>query len=487
MQLSPVDWMAPEVFILFEYFYDRKRWKGEGKGLAHGTEQSETAGATHPADLPSGTAGSSTDPFMSTSHMISSLTRLLVDYPILGGRFVKDPQNGRFSVVGYDEAIPFLEAKCERRMEALPLDVERYTRTDVIPEQMQLGPLPEHHPGSIFAVQHTRFACGSVCVAMLMHHRLADASGYWQLWKDWAYMYQTNSPRLPLSRQPSGASDRSFMIPPQSVMDERAEKHEEKTYWVPPPSVGPPPPIGAIQPLVTRILRFTSQELARMKSNASATLPPPPSSSDPAAPERWISTFDAMTAHLMRHIFRAQLTPAALEVALSTPSPAILLPSINWRDRVKSPEGPPVPERFFGNAILKVAVPYTSVELLTSELGHTALTLHDTIAATTESQILGSLAWIATRPDPTRIIMKCDRTRDVRITSWNKFGMYAVEFEPAVTPIRATRYGKAEGIVVLSVDPNGGDPEALDVMVSLTEEQHKRLDEDKEFRRFRDA
>jgi hypothetical protein len=488
MKLSPVDWMAPEVHILFAYFYDRRKWQ-DGGGPAN-EKQSQKSDAEKDDTSLTG-AGEQNDPFMSTSRMISSLTRLIIDYPILGGRFVKNPVSNRFSVSGFDAEIPFVEAKSSLRLEELPLSVEKYTRTDVLPASLQLGPQPEQFPDSIFAVQHTRFACGSVCVGMMMHHRLADASGYWQLWKDWAHMYQTNAERLDLSRRPSGAGDRSFMIPPESVMQERAAEHEEKAYWVPPPSVGPPHAIGTIQPLITRILRFSSGELGRMKAHATATLPQPALEQQAQGDgtkhgeKRWISTFDAMTAHLMRHIFRAQLTPSSLQSALTTSTPALLLPSINWRDRITSKDGPPAPPRFFGNAILKVSVAYTSRELLTESLGSTAYTLHTTIASTTEEQILGSLAWIGTREDPTRIVMKCDRTRDVRVTSWNKFGLYSVDFERGLYPTRAVRYGRMEGIVVLSVNPDEGDPEALDVMVSLTEEQHRRLDEDQEFRGFR--
>jgi len=146
-------------------------------------------------------------------------------------------------------------------------------------------------------VQHTRFTCGGVCLALRLHHWLGDAESFFHLAIDWAELYRTGQCKL--ATPPS--HDHEFMLQlAQQANDEKLDRQwEHPSLFVPKPTSAESEAAStdtckgaSTAPIATcRVFRFSSPELAALK--AAATTPD-------ACPDQWVSTFEALSAHVQQ-------------------------------------------------------------------------------------------------------------------------------------------------------------------------------------------
>jgi len=128
----------------------------------------------------------------------------------------------------------------------------------------------------------------------------------------------------------------------------------------PPPEMSPP-----ASTITGRTLRFTSAELQAIKTEATS-----PSS------QTWISTFEALAAHICQSIYRARVKHriSSGQLPSSIPSSDLLTP-IDWR----APNRLNFPARYFPNALI-CAVKRLSPEMLVDgTLADVARAIHETI------------------------------------------------------------------------------------------------------------
>jgi hypothetical protein len=117
-----------------------------------------------------------------------------------------------------------------------------------------------------------------------------------------------------------------------------------------------------------------------------------------------------------------------------------------------------------------------------------------TPSVTSKEEINGSLRWVAAQPDKRKI------RQDFRygngsfmVSQWNKFDMYTgavFEVPPVLVSPPFMPVSLVDGLAYfLPTEEQGteGDTGAIDVSLSLSELVWGILEQDKEFRRFRDA
>jgi hypothetical protein len=236
--------------------------------------------------------------------------------------FRAERREGTLEIAALDSGVPFLTASTETEIAALPLSSDRFPGTRALPSSLSLlPPFDSAHPtdGPLLSVQHTRFGGGAVCLGVQLHHAVADMDGFVQMREDWTEVHRARAEDKdgialppPLSVLPT--LDRSlFGRMNKEDMERRLQGHTELTHRskntavaaaaAPAVAAAAAPAPGSAS--ILRCFRFEADELARIKQAAT----PPSSSSTAASPAgaaahggqaAWVSTFEALAAHLSR-------------------------------------------------------------------------------------------------------------------------------------------------------------------------------------------
>jgi len=252
-----------------------------------------------------------------------------------------------------------------------------------------------------------------------------------------------------------------------------------------PPTVQPPTSSISF-PITGRVLRFSAQELGAIKSHATEGV-------------SWVSTFEALSAHLFQCLYRARLrlmrdTRSEQGKVLSDIMPEPLsnfLTPVNMRpaDRLG------LPPRYFHNAVETHFFTLPPSILMNSPLSQIAKAIHDCLQETHPLETDKTLCWIAAQPDVGRIKHRfVYGAGSVMISQWCKMDIYsATAFEevpilvaPPFTPISLVDglayFVDTEEQVWHSSSKTTGP---IDVYLALIEPLWAVLDHDPTFRRFR--
>lgn len=467
-------------------------------------------------------AGVAAEEFMPVPRLVAAMQRVLDHYPILQAGFVRNDANGTIELdLDSDKAaVPFVSATAECTLDSLPLSQEAYTSTRVLPASLQLvhnfnyaSPLTE----PAWAIQHTRFACGGVCLGVHMHHIIGDASSFFQVMADWVRAYNDGEEwDVWIAANPPTIDRAMFRWSPEEVA-EMLKGHEEDGYLVPstPPAGWTPGP-----PNIARAFVFEADELRAMKAAAT------PSKEEAAkGKDAWVSTMEALSAHMIRCVYMARNpeSAAAAAAAAATEADQALATldqafkpetlkfhlATNWRPRLVDPPAPP---RYFGNGALYTPVLLPDpAALVRNNLVQNAALVHRAIARNDSKHLRGTMAWITSQPLRNKIVpnFKIGGPNDFAITAWHRFGAYgdAGSFG-GVGPIRVCQpsFPGMDGIAILMPGPNaavaaaaaaaGGaasspaspsavDGEAIEMILGLTEEAMSRLEANPEWRKFK--
>ena len=495
--------------------------------------------------------------FMPASAMCRALQQLLHHYPLLSGRLDGPLEDGSLRVLhgGSSElGVPFHTAIASVPLSALSLAVGEYSSLSSLPPSLDLLPPFDYaRPLSqaLLSVQHTRFACGGVSVAFHVHHIVADMIGLVGLLRDWRDLYRRVSAgdAAPvLDVEPT--CNRRLLIPqlaPDQIQ-KAASEYDGDIYTaraIPAAAAGAAS--ASLAPAVppsrclTRVLHFSRQELSQMVRAAS---------SSPSCTSPWVSTFEALAAHLMRLVHRARFgtkqlsevaasagatesssssAAAAASTAASSTTPDLPprrlpdgtpLMSALLVSNIRSRTTPALPARYFGNAVTKVCASVPAAMSLRDDarfvgLASTASTVHDALANLDSLDITRSLCWMFSQPRKDLIELRFPQSHEMCISSWAKLGLYeALEFDEGAMPVRVTPVYAEEGIdglfTIMDAPPcaagsgsvsgsgsvagsssSGSDSGAgsgggLEVIVSLLEDDLERFMSDPELRRFAD-
>ncbi|PBK73851.1 hypothetical protein ARMSODRAFT_651933 [Armillaria solidipes] len=377
-----------------------------------------------------------------------SLTLLLDYYPHLTGRLQINSSDGTPEISRLGTGAELFVARCSERLDA--------SDRIVLPNlpgagNALLAPFDPSLEGvcrdPIFTVQHTRFACGGVALGVRLHHITGDADGFFQLVGDLAELYRNGTSSL--ARPPHIRSYLSELTPEERVA---ALDFEPSQFYV------EQSPAFASYPV----------------TSPSHVRPTDPSS------DSWISTFDALCAHLYQRVYRARLQLRAKDPTLPELSPPDFLTPVNLRSRIG------LPPRYFPNAL---HCQYTSLShdlLANGPLWQVAKALHDltrTTSTTSKEEVDRTYRWIAAQPDKRKIKQGFRYgSGSLMLSQWNKMDMYAdsvFDVAPVLVAPPFTPISLVDGLgYFIPTGEQGGD---IDVALSLSEPIWEFIDQDEHF------
>ncbi|GME34446.1 hypothetical protein BOTBODRAFT_34444 [Neofusicoccum parvum] len=361
-----------------------------------------------------------------------ALARLLDYYPHLTGRLHISEEDGTREMTALGSGAELLVAECTSRLDAFssPVDLPgRGGNALCAPFDPSLEAVCRDPQ---FTIQHTRFACGGVALGVRLHHTLCDSDGFFQLVRDLAELYRSIGPdpdSTPgaLAHPPcirGYLSELLYDMPP----DDRkaALEYQPSLFHVDPTPAAaaapaPPTTISTPPPVVGRIIRISGAELAALKAHATN-----PNGSS------WISTFDALAAHLWQTLYRARLQLRAASPSVSSsPLSTAFLTSVNHRARL------PTPPHHFPNCLFTPHTTFPHADLATAPLWQLAQTMHALTRHPSAAAATATARWIAAQPDKRRIRWGFPGGEGAfMFSAWSKFDAYrGTAFEAGAPPV----------------------------------------------------
>ncbi|EEY70609.1 uncharacterized protein PITG_06068 [Phytophthora infestans T30-4] len=379
-----------------------------------------------------------------------ALERLLDFYPHLTGRILVDPVDKAPRIEQLGAGAKLVSAQCSEPLtsfETVKDDGQSESSPQLIVTNLPDGGnalLPEFDAteagagrDAILTVQHTRFACGSVSVALRLRHIICDASGIQSLFSD---LQLSTEERL----EALAVSPTLFELAPEA------------------PDV--PDNIATPERVIGRVLRFSSTELARIKAAANADKENP------------VSTFCALAAHLWQSIYRARTRQcraqclSSHEAALQVPRQS--LASLDLRSRSQLNISP----RYFPNCVLCPVFSLSAAELLDAPLSTIAAAVHKGVQRLDPAEVQRNLRWLAAQPDKDRVRLRYQG--GVMVSQWNKFEMYRgseLDVPPALVAQPFTPISLIDGLIYFMAtedqlnQSNTTISDSIDVSMALNE------------------
>ncbi|CAG8816918.1 39386_t:CDS:2, partial [Gigaspora margarita] len=321
----------------------------------------------------------------------------------------------------------------------------------VIPHALAPSPIPNKIDPILFIAQHTTFADGSVALGASMHHQIADGFGFYTFMKNWGR-------RARLEQIDPPIHDRSLLKasgnPPTHVPHEyiiMKPKFEKASNIQQSPTT---------LSLTTKIFHFSKDNLRRLLDYYSVGI----------SNGNWISTNDALVAHIWRTITRARKIDLNAEVFCGV--------AINGRDKLI----PPISKNYYGNVTFNAFPKMVVSQLINGSSSSVALQIRKAITDMNNSRIRSTIDWIEQQPDKSLIVPNFFfNSKDIVVTNWSKCQEHnLIDFGDG-TPIkqRLKREMEKDGVSVVFSTENG-----VDVYICLQNEIFEILEHDPEFKKF---
>ncbi|OCF45624.1 hypothetical protein I317_00526 [Kwoniella heveanensis CBS 569] len=316
--------------------------------------------------------------------------------------------------------------------------------------------LPEDHP--LLSVQLTQFpqdTGGGSALAFRLSHIVADAHGFTNLLKDLSSIYTQLSKCSDSPSIPNVPQVKAYRPGPADFNHEQ-DSFKPKLYSLDPPIHGP-----FSDKAVGKVLRFDKATLSSLKGLAT---PPANTTTTATSSEGWVSTFDALSAHLYLSVHRAR-------VSIGRPlSPPDYFTSINLRkhlQHVLCSEGVGDPQRYFPNCTLNPFLTISSEKLVTAPLSEIAAILHDLPRSITPKEAERTIEWLTAHPAAHhgfRFGNGC-----FMVTQWTGFDLYGIELggRPLKVSLPFTPQSLFDGLAYFMPTEEQG---AIDVYLTLTPE-----------------
>ncbi len=339
-----------------------------------------------------------------------------------------------------------------------------------------VGIFPEEAKAAVMAVQANFFEDG-VLLTACMHHSATDALGFSQVLKTWAKHAKSSAGNgfevngllpaelLERSAMMKGAPSSDVKDCPEYIITSPEQKDlaaSESDRLKDQEAVDAI--IAAMPPMTAQIFHFSHARLAQLKADASSI----------NAVDQWISTNDALSALLWKHICLARGLPEG--------TASSLVIAVDTRGRVR----PQVPNPYLGNASLFCPVPL-KINTIGSQkpLYDTAMQVRRALQAFYSDRIKKVIGVIDSLEDikDLNVTFKHTLGNDVVVTSWADLGLYEEDWGPELGFPEAVRMPSFTGDGACAVLPRLRD-KGLEVLVTMEVEAMERLKADDGFARY---
>ncbi|KAL8142431.1 hypothetical protein V2J09_015463 [Rumex salicifolius] len=282
------------------------------------------------------------------------------------------------------------------------------------------------HEQPLLLAQVTFFRCGGFSLGLSVSRAVADGLGSLHFLREWARIARGEAMEAvpvhnrallragepPATRSPKGGREPveppphpQMMVPP----------------LLPDPVAGEQPPSSmTMSPLTTMVmLPLTKLQLLRLKHMANNTMVHS-QNNIPAGP-RCYSRVEALTAHIWRCASKARGHEGTKLNSIGV--------AIDVRRRVT----PPLPAKYYGNAVMMMTATSSSEELNSSPLGYACRRVRLAIEAVTEEYVWADLDYWKRQPD-LRVWRGLRTTEgmyvnpDVMVTSWFTLPLHGLDF-----------------------------------------------------------
>lgn len=422
-----------------------------------------------------------------------ALARLLDSYPVYTGRLAIASADASLTVDRLGSGAVLLEARCSLRLDELPRTgpAGQLVMSDLpTAGNALLAPFEATNEGvcrgPLLSVQHTRFACGAVALGLRLLHVVADAEAFFQLQRDLAELYHSiGDGRAPadvkLADPPHIVSYRSELRRKDMAADElkaalasrpalfATDSSRVRTGWEDEPQV-----VSPAHAVAGRVLRYSEAELAALKAAATA----------PDGSGVWVSTFDALAAHLYQSVYRARVALWAQDVRPGLPCGTLHVP-VNVRRQLG------LPARYAANAPLTTTLALAPDLLVEgAPLWKVARAVHDLTRqkdVVDPDEIERTLRWIVAQPHKDEVKLHFALGDGaLLLTAWHRFDMHASLAYDGVRPTLVstpfTPVSLLDGIGI-TVPTESHAAGGIDVNLALSEPLWALLERDARFMR----
>lgn len=342
-------------------------------------------------------------------------------YPTLTGQLAWTTDGNPLIKQG-DSSVTYRIADCDADIDNFLSDTSSLER---FPNSGESLCHPLDH--DLFTMQLTRFRSGYT-IAIRVSHIVTDADGFTQFGLDLSKSYQT----LTLGHVPQLAS--SFIEPHLPLSTLSSNDFTPQMYSLVRPHHGPRSSM-----VKTKVVRFHKDFLLALK--------------ELAQPQHgWVSTFDALSAHLYQTIHRARVKTGVLL------SPLDYFTAVNVRSRLA------LPSRYFPMTTLDPYLTFEPDRLLNAPLPEIAATMHALTHSFSSEEARETVQWLQAHPKSHhrfRFGNGCFMT-----TKWSGFNLHRIAFDS--DPIRVSlpldQAVAADGLAYLLPTESEG---AIDLYLSL--------------------
>lgn len=399
-------------------------------------------------------------------------------YPHLTGRFIGPNEKHAYDIGKMGSGAEFISATCNVTLDSLRPSPDARLKLANLPGSGEAC-LPkfipdfEHLPSApLLNLQHTRFACGSVALGLVIPHYICDAGGFFQFMSDLVDLYNglRNGESAPVLKHTP------HLTPYLSGLTFTDESRKEALSYKSPFAQTLPEPLPsytfATRPSnIGRIIRFSRQDLNALKERAT----------DKSA-SGFITTFDAIAAHVHQRVFIARYKVAK---DAGQPTDGIftdMTAAVNYRERLN------LPAQYFPNAALNPCYAPSQETLLNAPLSELARMVHEMVRSVGAEAAKKHVLWLAAQPDVRCLLPGWAAHMPMILGSqWSKFGMYrdaVMEVAPEVAGPPFTNVTLTEGLCYfLGTEDQLATPpvETIDLLLSLPQSIWNALDADPAF------
>ncbi|KAI3889842.1 hypothetical protein MKW92_009707 [Papaver armeniacum] len=278
-------------------------------------------------------------PMPSNEVLKDALSKVLVYYPHLAGRFISDDL-GRTCIILNNAGVRITETYITSKLaEKLPFHPSK--------DVSHLLP-PIEGVEELFQVQLNRYSCGGLVIGVTSHHRVADGQSMSSFFVAWARMAQgLHIETLPYHDRTAVSKPRN---PPTVEFDHPSIEFKK--------TIVNPDAIPVYSSVETLIINYSSECINKLKTKVLR---------ENCSPEKSYSTFECLLSHTWKKVTQAR----GLDLEESTQ----VRVAVNGRARIK----PAVPMEYFGNLVLWAYPTLKVKELLQESHSYVAKAIRDEV------------------------------------------------------------------------------------------------------------
>ncbi|KAK9124023.1 hypothetical protein Sjap_013625 [Stephania japonica] len=368
------------------------------------------------------------------------LGQALSDYRELAGRFSTDEKGQRVILLN-DKGLRFVEASADCTLDEAKL----FNPSKAL---LSLHPCLDS-PKELVQVQLTRFACGSLAVAISCNHMVADGFSMSRFLIAWSQAccgdFDRNLGRMLLDRAIFMPRD-----PPRFQFEHKGVEFKDKNEDCTSDET-------LEEDLFMYKSHFTLEMLSQIKTNASQEL------AHNAKPH---SMFVCLVAHVWRNVVKACVAAGDGNRYKAT----CLKISVNGRRRMS----PPVPDDFVGNVVLWAYPKAGMNEILSESVSYAAKIIHEALAKLNDDYFKSYIDFASYKFDENELVPVVDFSDsdvclNLYIDSWLGFPYCDMDFGGGMPCMFMPSYRIWPGQVFLLPSQTGD--KSIDVMVTLSENQ----------------